>query len=335
MMHSLSDLTVSVIIPVHNGGDKFRRCLLSVKALRTPPDEIIVVADGDSDGSWKLAEEFDMQVLRRPVSGGPARARNLGAHNAKGNILFFIDADVTVPDDAIEQVVNSFQNDPDLDALIGSYDDEPFESNFLSQYKNLLHHYVHQTSNRKASTFWSACGAIRRNVFLKMSGFDKRYRRPSIEDIDLGYRLKKSGYKIHLLKHIQVKHLKHWGILSLLKADFFYRALPWTDLILNEGRIIDDLNLKRSSRISVMAVFMLSLTLIGSMFAPWLLIPTVFLMVLLIGLNWDLHRFFRDKRGLGFALKTIPWHWFYFFYSGLAFAIGYVKYQIKRLRIKK
>ena len=55
MMHSLSDLTVSVIIPVHNGGDKFRRCLLSVKALRTPPDEIIVVADGDSDGSWKLA----------------------------------------------------------------------------------------------------------------------------------------------------------------------------------------------------------------------------------------------------------------------------------------
>jgi len=306
-----------------------------VKALRTPPAEVIVVADGNSDGSWKLAEEFDMQVLKRPVQGGPARARNLGAHNAKGDILFFIDADVTISEDAIEQVVNSFQNDPDLDALIGSYDDEPFESNFLSQYKNLLHHYVHQTSNREASTFWGACGAIRRDVFMKIGGFDKGYLRPSIEDIDLGHRLKEAGYKINLLKHIQVKHLKHWGILSLLKADIFYRALPWTDLILNEGRIIDDLNLKFSSRISVMAVFMLPLTLIGSMFAPLLLILSAFLMVLLLGLNWNLYRFFKDKRGLGFTVKTIPWHWFYFFYSGLAFAIGYVKYQIKRLRIKK
>ena len=106
-------------------------------------------------------------------------------------------------------------------------------------------------------------------------------------------------------------------------------------MILNEGRIIDDLNLKRSSRISVVAVFMLSLTLIGSMLTPRLLIPTVFLMVLLIGLNFDLYRFFGDKRGLDFAVKSIPWHWFYFFYSGLAFAIGYVKYQIKRLRINK
>ena len=333
MTHFPSDLTVSIIIPVHNGGDKFRKCLLSVKALRTPPKEVIVVEDGYSDGTWKLAEKFDMHVVKRPVSGGPARARNLGAHHAKGDLLLFIDADVTIPNDMIEQVVKPFQDDPGLDALIGSYDDKPFESNFLSQYKNLLHHYVHQISNRDAYTFWGACGAIRRDVFLKIGGFDKRYRRPSIEDIDLGYRLKKSGYKIHLFKHIQVKHLKHWGILSLLRADFFYRALPWTDLILKEGRIIDDLNLKWSSRISVMAVFILPLTIIGSMFTPWLLILSTFILAVVFGLNWDLYRFFKDKRGLCFAVKTIPWHWFYFFYSGLAFSIGFTKYKIKRLDI--
>jgi glycosyltransferase involved in cell wall biosynthesis len=335
MTPSLFGPTVSVIIPVHNGGDNFRRCLLSVKELKPSPEEVIVVADGDTDGSWELAEGFDLQVLRRSSPGGPAKARNLGAHNAKGDILLFIDADVTVPYDTIEKVVNFFQIFPDLDALIGSYDDEPFETNFLSQYKNLLHHYVHQTSNREASTFWGACGAIRREVFLKMGGFDKKYRRPSIEDIDLGYRLKKAGFKIYLLKQIQVKHLKHWGIISLLKADFFFRALPWTDLILNEGRFIDDLNLKFSSRLSVMAVFMLTLTFIGSIFSPWLLVPTVFFMVLLFGLNWDLYRFFINKRGLSFAVKTIPWHWLYFFYCGLAFSIGFAKYQLKRLSFEK
>lgn len=335
MTHTHSDPTVSVIIPVHNGGDNFRRCLLSVKELKPSPWEVIVVADGDTDGSWKLAEEFDLQVLRRPSPGGPAQARNLGAHNAKGNILLFIDADVTVPHDTITQVITSFQIYPDLDALIGSYDNEPFETNFLSQYKNLLHHYVHQTSNREASTFWGACGAIRREVFLKMGGFDKKYRRPSIEDIDLGYRLKKAGYQIYLLRQIQVKHLKHWGIISLLRADFFFRALPWTDLILNEGRFIGDLNIKMSSRISVLTVFLLALTLIGSMFFSWLLVPTIFLMVLLFGLNLDLYRFFKNKRGLSFAVKTIPWHWFYFFYSGLAFSIGFVKFQLKKLGSEK
>lgn len=326
--------TISIIVPVHNGGDKFRHCLSSLGSLDPRPNEIIVVADGDTDGSWRLAQESGVKVLRTNSPGGPALARNLGAHSAKGEIFFFVDADVTVPPDAVGQISAVFQQDPCLAAVFGSYDDQPFETNFLSQYRNLLHHYVHQNSEKEASTFWGACGAIRRDVFFKMNGFDKKYSRPSIEDIDLGYRLKKGGCKIHLLKHIQVKHLKHWGILSLLKADFFYRALPWTDLILNEGHIINDLNLTHSSRMSVMAVFMLSLTFIGLMFTHWFLIPTVVLMVSLIGLNWDLYRFFRDKRSLGFAVKAIPLHWFYFFYSGFAFGIGYVKHQIKGLRLK-
>jgi hypothetical protein len=54
-------------------------------------------------------------------------------------------------------------------------------------------------------------------------------------------------------------------------------------------------------------------------------------MMLLLWLNRDLYRFFKDKRGMNFALKTIPWHWFYFFYSGLAFSIGFAKFQTKRI----
>ena len=327
----LSKPTVSVVIPVYNGGTKFRRCLLSVAASTPPPKEIIVVADGDSDGSWRVAEEFGMQVLRIPTPGGPARARNLGAHTAKGDILFFVDADVTIPRDAVSQIAAAFQHDPDLTAVFGSYDDEPFETNFLSQYKNLFHHYVHQTANEEAFTFWGACGAIRREVFLALDGFDEGYRRSSIEDIELGYRLKRAGYRIRLLKELKVKHLKCWNIFSLLRADFFYRALPWTRLILSEGPFIDDLNLKISDRISVIFVYILFLSLLGALWIPWLFVPAVFLMVLLVVLNRDLYRFFKDQRGLGFAVKTIPWHWFYFFYSGLAFSVGFAKYQIKRL----
>jgi glycosyltransferase involved in cell wall biosynthesis len=327
--------SISIVIPVYNGGKTLNFCLESVFKSSYPEFECIVVDDHSSDNTLEVAKSFPTKIIQLDKQQGTAHARNRGAEAAQGDILFFIDADVTIYPDSLEKVARAFKDHPQISAIFGSYDDEPFETNFLSQYRNLLHHYVHQTSNREASTFWGACGAIRREVFLKMGGFDNRYNHPSIEDIELGYRLKKAGYKTYLLKEIQVKHLKYWGILSLLKADIFFRALPWTDLILNEGRFIDDLNLKISSRISVVSVFVLALTFIGLMFAPRLWIAMVFLMVLLFGLNWDLYRFFKNKRGLSFAIKTIPWHWFYFFYSGLAFSFGFAKYQVRKLEIKK
>lgn len=333
MMSAFYKPSVSVIIPVYNGGENFRRCLASLADCTPPPKEVIVVADGDSDGSWRLAEKQGFQVLRIATPGGPAGARNLGARAAKGDILFFTDADVMIPADTIDRIAIVFQQEFDLAALFGSYDDEPFETNWLSQYRNLLHHYVHQTGNEDASTFWAGCGAIRREIFLEMGGFDKQmYRYPSIEDIELGYRLKKTGYKIRLVKELQVKHLKHWDILSLLRADFFYRALPWTNLLLKEKRFINDLNLKTSARLSVISVYMGVLTLIGAIGSLWLVIPALFCIGVLLILNWDLYRFFQRKRGVNFMMKVIPWHWLYFLYSGLAFALGYARHLMKKLR---
>jgi len=326
---------ISVIIPVHNGGENFRRCLVSLSECATQPDEIIVVADGESDGSWRMAEDFDTDILKIPTPGGPAKARNTGARKAKGDILFFVDADVTIDKDAIIHVIEAFERDSDLAAVFGSYDDEPFETNFLSQYKNLFHHYVHQTSNPEASTFWGACGAIRRDIFLKAGGFDESFRRPSIEDIELGYRLKEAGYKISLLKDLKVKHLKYWGPLSLLRADLFYRAIPWTSLILKEGKFLDDLNLKISNRISVASIFILIITLATSLYMPWLMLIAFFIFMLLLFLNRDLYMFFNKKRDFVFMLKTIPWHWLYFFYSGLGFLIGFTDYYVKRLKGEK
>lgn len=325
-------LKISVIIPVHNGGASFRRCLSSLAEAVPSPSEIIVVVDGDTDGSWLLAKEFGAKVLRTPTRSGPALARNLGARAAFGDILFFVDADVAICPDAISQVAIAWDREPDLAALIGSYDEAPGATNFLSQYKNLLHHYVHQTASESASTFWGACGAIRREVFLSMGGFNESYRQPSIEDIELGYRLKQAGYKIKLCKTLQVKHLKRWGVVSLLKADFFYRALPWTELILRDGKLINDLNLQFSSRVSVMLAFGLLGALVGTPWWSGFFAVAGVLLVSLLVLNAPVYRFFMRKRGLWFALQVIPWHWLYYLYSGLAFAIGTLAYQSRKWR---
>jgi glycosyltransferase involved in cell wall biosynthesis len=325
-MISTPNPTVSVIIPVHNGGPYFRTCLSKLAQAVPKPIEIIVVADGESDGSWRLAKEFGAKVIRIPECGGPARARNLGAQAAKGDILFFVDADVAICPEAVGYAIGIFKKNPYLAAMIGSYDDAPGDPGFLSQYRNLLHHYVHQTGSEEASTFWGACGVIRREIFLQMGGFNEGYRQASIEDIELGYRLKQAGYKIRLCKALQVKHLKRWEAVGLLKADFFYRALPWTELIWRDRKLTNDLNLQVSSRISVILTYAILLAVLGALWWPETLVLASLLAIPLTAINAQLYRFFRRKHGIVFALKTIPWHWLYYFYSGLAFAIGTVRH---------
>ena len=332
-----ADPTVSVIIPVHNGGAYFRTCLSKLAQAVPKPMEIIVVADGDSDGSWRLAKEFGAKLIRIPESGGPARARNLGAQAAKGDILFFVDADVAVCPEAIGYAVSLFKRNPYLAAAIGSYDDAPGDPGFLSQYRNLMHHYVHQTGNEEASTFWGACGLIRREIFLQMGGFNESYRRPSIEDIEFGYRLKQAGYKIRLCKTLQVKHLKRWEPISLLRADFFYRALPWTELIWRDRKLNNDLNLQVSSRVSIVLTYAMLLSVLGTWWSLGCLVLASLLALPLVVINAPLYRFFWRKHGMVFAIKTIPWHWLYYFYSGLGFAIGTARHllsQKKSLTVK-
>ncbi|ACK72565.1 glycosyl transferase family 2 [Gloeothece citriformis PCC 7424] len=323
------ELSISIIIPVYNGGDRFRQCLESLAKLNPSPLEIIVVSDGDTDESWKMAQDFGVTVVRQPVSRGPATARNIGAKMAKGDILFFVDADVTVYPDILPKVAKVFKSNPNVAALIGSYDDNPGESNFLSQYKNLFHHYIHQNASEEASTFWGACGAIRRQVFLEIGGFDQQYRRPSIEDIELGYRLKAAGYNIRLCKDIQVKHLKLWTPISLLKAEIFYRALPWTELIHRDNRFVNDLNLQWSSRISVILTYSLVVALMTVFWMPQSLLVSSLIVLSLLALNISVYRFFQQKRGWIFTLQVLFWHWLYYLYSGLAFAVGTANYFLK------
>ena len=73
----------------------------------------------------------------------------------------------------------------------------------------------------------AGCGVVRRSAFLALGGFDTvTYRRPSIEDIDLGYRIKKAGGRIRVAKDVQVKHYKAWNLVNLIKTDVLIAAYP-------------------------------------------------------------------------------------------------------------
>jgi glycosyltransferase involved in cell wall biosynthesis len=324
--------SISIVIPVRDGAAVLRRCLAALLSAQPAATELIVVADACTDESAGVAREFGARVIELPVGVGPARARNVGARAAVGDIVFFVDADVSIRPDALARVTAAFEEDAELAAIFGSYDDTPAEPNFLSQYKNLLHHFVHQSGREDASTFWAGCGALRRNVFLEIGGFDESFRRPSIEDIELGYRLRRAGRRIRLCKSLQGTHHKRWTVRTLLSSDFRDRALPWTRLVLREGHMLDDLNLRWSGRISVALAWLIVVALVTAWAWPRALAVVGLGAVALTWTNRSLYRFFLHKRGLSFTLQALPWHWLYFFYSGLAFALGAGGRAYERMR---
>ncbi len=319
-------LQFSIIVPVHNGGAEFKKCISSLSSSTPTPWEIIVVDDGSTDNSAKSAAIAGITVIRIAERGGPAKARNRGAAAATGDILFFVDADVLIPKNTLTILQDIFTKKPHLAAVIGSYDDSPEKENFLSQFKNLFHHYVHQNGMEKASTFWGACGAVRRDVFCKTKGFDEQYTEPSIEDIEFGHRLILSGCKIHLLKTLQVKHLKKWTTLSLLHTDLIHRAIPWTVLIHKNNLLVNDLNIDLKSRASVVTatVILLTLLLTPVCYKMLWISCTAYLILLLI--NLPLYRFFLRRKGIKFTLLSLPWHLIYYWCCGLGLFIGTIRY---------
>lgn len=333
---------MSVIVPVYNGRLQLSRCLAGLAASSYTDFEVIVVDDCSTDNTRQIVERYRARYLRTPQKMGPGGGRNLGVRHARGAMVVFVDADVVVPPDALALIAENFERDPGLAALFGSYDEAPAWGDFLSQYKNLMHHYVHQISSEQAVTFWAGCGAIRRDVFEQFGGFNtQKYPNPSIEDIELGYRVTQAGHRIRLEKRLQVKHLKKWTVRGLLRADIFYRAIPWTRLILETRNLPRDLNLTHRAQLSaalvgmmLLALGLLPLAAVGAIgwASPGVLVAALVAVVAaLVGLNWHVYSWFARRRGWLFAAGAALAHWVYYFYSGAVFVLCWVEHFVRGL----
>jgi glycosyltransferase involved in cell wall biosynthesis len=326
--HSLTPADVAVIVPVGVGAPGWVRCAASLGRLDPSPGELVVVIDGDDPDLRATADEIATAVESMPERGGPARARNRAAELTDRAILFFVDSDVEVPPGTIATVATLFNSTPAPAAIIGSYDDAPGHPGFFSQYRNLLHHYVHQHGRADASTFWSGCGAMLRSAFVEVGGFDEGFVDPSIEDIELGSRLRRAGFTIRLVKELQVKHLKHWRLSGMLATDLWRRAVPWTELMLRDGQLVNDLNVKTRDRCSVALAFLLAALLAAAVVWPEALAIAGATMAALGGLNFGFFRFLASRRGIFFALAAMPVYWLYLLICGMGFAIGWLRHTV-------
>jgi len=321
----------TVVVPVLDGGADFERCLAALSRSQWRDFELVVVDDGCRDDSGARALAAGATVLATTGRLGPGAARNLGATAARGRFLFFLDADCEIHPDALTRAAARLAAAPGADALIGSYDDDPAAPGVVSQFKNLFHHWVHQRAPERADTFWGACGVLRRETFESLGGFDAaRYRQPSIEDIELGYRLTARGGAILSAPEVQVKHLKRWTLLSLVRTDVFRRGVPWTELLLAD-RHRPALNTTGAERAVALTGAAVAPALVFAPFWPPAALVALLATLVVVAARFDLYRLFYRRRGALFALAAVPLHLFYCAYSVAAFALGALALARRRL----
>jgi len=325
---------LSIVIPTNKLDDKFACCLQAiVNAKKTNKIEFIVVLDGVANSSdfFKSFDLSELRILELENNKGPAFARNHGANKAKGELLLFIDADVVIQADSIIKIEKWFSQSDSSDALIGLYDDMPSDQSLISKFRNLLHHYTHLHASTKATTFWAGFGAIRKDVFSSLGGFESTYKKPSVEDIEFGYRLIKEGHEITLNKEIRVKHLKTWTLSNMLYTDIFCRAAPWSQLLLRYKNIKqNDLNIKPTEKLTATLLALLLVSLLLSVKIPVLWVSSACLITIIFILQTRFYTFLFEHFSLFQFPMAIMLHWLYYFSAMAGLMVGLITNKPKR-----
>lgn len=319
-MSPVAEPGISVVMPAYNMQASLAAALQPLVALLGAGGvtEVIVVDDCSTDRTADIAAAMGVRVVRLAENQGPAGARNVGAGLAQASVLWFVDADVVVHPDGAARIRHAFR-ETDVVAVFGSYDENPAAPGWLSRYKNLVHRFHHQRAAPDAATFWAGCGAVRAGVFAALGGFDAQtYPHPSIEDIELGYRLRRHG-RIRVLPDLQGTHLKSWTLRDVLKVDILRRALPWSRLILRREGLSDTLNIGRAERARALLALALWLSLAMAVFLPGLVLMSGLLAGLAILANPGLFLYLRQRGGLLFALSGLLYHQVYYAYSVAVF----------------
>ena len=277
-------MRIACVVPATDEPETLELCLAAVRAADDGPEEVVPVT--------------------APPGGGPAEARNTGAGDSRGEILVFVDSDVVVHPDAFTRIRRAFSVDPDLSAVFGAYDDTPGADGAVSGFRNLLHHHVHTEGSGEAETFWAGLGAVRRDAFEAIGGFNaERFPVPSIEDIDLGMRLASVGHRIKLDPSIQGTHLKRWTLGEMVRVDYAQRGVPWTRMLLESGEPSAALNLSPRHRIGAL----LSVLTAGALLLrrPRLALAAV---LALVALNGQLYALVWKRRSPLEAVASLPLH---------------------------
>jgi len=217
---------VSVVIPGRNCGSTLRACLRALQTVARRPTarvrELLFVDDGSTDDSAAIAKAEGTRVVQGQ-GRGPGAARNLGWRAARGELIWFVDADCVVAEGALEVLLAHFE-DEQVAAVSGAYDNgcpDSLVARLIHEEIALRHRAMHGDVDFLA-TF---SVVYRRDVLTQLNGFDERYLKG--QDAELSFRATNAGYRLRFDNASRAAHFHErrlWPYLQTQRKQGYWRA---------------------------------------------------------------------------------------------------------------
>jgi glycosyltransferase involved in cell wall biosynthesis len=184
-------LGVSVVIPAYNAEPYLEECLRSVLTQTHPVEEVLVIDDGSTDRTQIIAESFGSPVrLLQQQQGGPARARNYGVREARGEWIAFLDADDLFLPHKVEKQLRALAADPEAVLCYTGLVALKLDGSRVEVPPPALPQVDAMLSLTNVGIPPSAV-MLRRDTLLQVGGFNEIQR--GCEDWELWFRLRKLG----------------------------------------------------------------------------------------------------------------------------------------------
>lgn len=317
---------VSVIIPNFNSAKTIKLCLDAIYRQDYEHFEVLVVDDCSTDASPQIIREYPCVFLQTPHNSKVSVARNLGARQAKGSILFFVDSDVVLFPDAITNLVREFRRDPAIGCVCGMYAKTPLiRDSVFEEYRTLQNHYWLISSEGYVTPANFALGAVKKSVFEEVGEFNPRLTQ--CEDVEYGHRLNKK-YKLWLTSKVMGQH-DHDDKLTVIIRKLSERARQRVPLYCKRRKFMKGFETGNRA-FGILFAFMSVVTLVLGLAFPvsgWIALGlwAAFLLA-----DFQQYVFVYREKGLGFTLFFTAVHYLVSFCIALGLVRGVIDMSLKR-----
>lgn len=321
---------ISVIIPTYNGGPTIGKCLEAAFSSRYKNFEVVVVDDCSEDNSVEIIKGFPCKLICLDKHSGASKARNIGARNSDGDVLFFTDADCLLREDSLS-IAGTSSSEKGTDVVTGgTYTPVPYDNGFFSLFQSVLINFSETKKIDNPDYIAAHAMVMSAQTFGQTGGFSEDFM-PILEDIEFSHRLRRSGYRLVMNPDILVRHIFNFSLLDSLR-NAIRKSMYWTVYSLQNGDLLAD-----SGTASVeLKVNVVSQLLNFSLLIPWifleksfLLYPLPLIFVFNILMNRKLLRaFYRAKDRVFACLAFLYYTMLYPFGVGAGVIAGMIKYYL-------
>ena len=259
----------SIIVPTYNAEGTIETCLSAFKNQSIPKEdyEVIVVDDGSTDGTADIVKRYPVKYIRQE-NKGPAAARNNGANHAVGDIILFSDSDCVPDANWVNEMVKPFE-DAKVTAVKGAYRNK--QKSIVARFAQIEFEERFEMLKKSESIDMvdTYSAGFRKDIFLKMGGFDTSFPVANNEDTELSYRMSRLGLKMVFNPDAIVYHLNHPDSVKRYARLKFWRGY-WRMVVYKRfpDKILKDTYTPQTLKLQTLALFGIICSLPAAALSP-------------------------------------------------------------------